>query len=138
MHLRSFGFTLLEAIVALAILAAGAVALFSALNGVIRSVQRIEEAAKLDVATRNALAFLENLNPAERPQGEETLGDYRISWGSQVLFPARDVLTDYLQPGYYEVALFLVDVQLEHEGRIERRFVIRKAGWRQVRFPSAI
>lgn len=132
------GFTLLEAIVALAILAAGAMALFAALNGVLRSIQRIEDAARLDVATRNALAVLENLNPVEHPQGEEMLGGYRLSWTSSVIRPARDVLTDYLQPGYYEVALFRVDVRLEREGHVERQFELRKSGWRQVRFPEAM
>jgi general secretion pathway protein I len=132
------GFTLLEAIVALAILAAGGMALFAALNGALRSVERIEEAARLDAATRNALAVIELLNPMEQPSGEEVLAGHRMRWTSVPVVPASDSLTDYLQPGHYEVGLFRLEVEIERHGRIEQRFEVRKAGWRQVRYPEAM
>jgi general secretion pathway protein I len=138
MRRSSLGFTLLEAIVALAILAAGGMALFAALNGALRSVERIEDAARLDAATRNALARIEVLNPMEQPSGEEAFAGHTMRWTSVALEAPRDNLTDYLQPGYYEVGLFRLEVLIERDGRVERRFEVRKAGWRQVRFPEAM
>jgi general secretion pathway protein I len=138
MRRNALGFTLLEAIVALAILAAGGMALFAALNGALRSVDRIEDAARLDAATRNALARIESLNPLEQPAGEEVFDGHRMRWTAVPVEAPRDNLTDYLQPGHYEVGLYRLDVEIEREGMIERRFDVRKAGWRQVRFPEAM
>lgn len=138
MRRSAAGFTLLEAIVALAILAAGSVALFAALNGAVRSIGRAEEAAALDTATENAIALLETINPMEQPQGEERIGDLEVRWRSDVLAGPMPGLTDYYQPGLYDVALYRLHVELrDGEGR-ESRFELRRAGWRQVRQPEVL
>lgn len=133
---REPGFTLLEAIVALAILAAGAMALFAALNGALRSVERAEAAARLDTATENALDWLEVVNPMQQPQGEVALGEYTLRWRAEPLLGPTDNLTDYLQPGHYEVALYMIEGELWLDGQLAGRFTLRRAGWRQVRFPE--
>jgi len=130
------GFTLLEAIVALAILAAGAMALFAAINGALRSIERAETAARLDTATENAIAMLETINPMERPRGEERIGDLEVRWSAQAVEPPGVGLTDYLQPGLFDVGLYNVEVVLFLDGRIERRFILRRAGWVQARQPE--
>jgi general secretion pathway protein I len=133
---RESGFTLLEAIVAMAILAAGAMALFAALNGALRSLERAEAAARLDTATENAVDFLETVNPMQRPTGEAAFGEYTLRWRSEALLGPTDNLTDYLQPGLYEVALYLIDGELLLDGDVAGRFTLRRAGWRQVRRPE--
>lgn len=133
---RESGFTLLEAIVALAILAAGTMALFAALNGALRSLERAEAAARLDTATENAVEFLEAVNPMQRPEGEAALGEYTLRWRAQAVLGPTDNLTDYLQPGLYEVALYAIDGELLLDGRVAGRFTLRRAGWRQVRRPE--
>lgn len=138
MRRESRGFTLLEAIVALAILAAGGMALFAALNTSMRSIERVDAASQRDTATLNALSRIEQLNPMLEPQGDEALGAWRLRWTAAPVEPPRDGLTDYLQPGYFEVGLYRVDVELLSGTRVEHRFVVRKAGWRQVRFPEAL
>lgn len=138
MRAEQGGFTLLEAIVALAILAAGGMALFAALNTSLRSIERIEAATRLDTATQNALSRLEVLNPMLQPEGDEALGEWRMRWRAIPVEPPKDGLTDYLRPGYYEVGLYRVEVELVSDARVERRFQVRKAGWQQVRFPEAL
>ncbi len=138
MRPKAQGFTLLEAIVALAILAAGGMALFAALNTSLRTIERIDAATRLDTATQNALSRIELLNPMQQPTGDEALGDWRLRWTATPLEPTRDGLTDYLQPGFFEVGLYRVEVELLAGTRVERRFVLRKAGWRQERFPEAL
>lgn len=138
MHARSDGFTLLEAIVALAILAAGTMALFAALNGALRSIERAEAAVRLDSATENALAFLESINPTTRPEGDEPLGAYRVRWRASLVAAPSEALTSYFHPGLHEVALYDLDVELRRGAALERRFVVRRAGWRQVRQPEVL
>ena len=135
---KSRGFTLLEAIVALAILAAGGMALFAGLNGALRGLDRAAAATRLDTATQNAVSRLEVLNPMQEPQGEAQLGAYRMRWSAVAIEPPRDALTDYLRPGLYEVGLYRVEVELSRGAQVERRFEVRRAGFRQVRVPDLL
>lgn len=127
------GFTLLEAVVALAILAAGGMALFAALSGALRSLERADAAARLDTATENALALIEASNPMLEPKGDALVGEYRLEWHAMPVEPIREGLTDYLQLGLYDVGLYDVEITLSREGRVERRLVVRRAGYRQMR-----
>lgn len=138
MRLKSRGFTLLEAIVALAILATGAMALLAALNGALRSIERAEAAARLDTATENAIALLEAVNPMVQPQGEERLGDFDVRWSARPVEPPGPGLTDYLQPGLFDVGLYDVEVVVASARGVERRFVLRRAGWVQARQPELL
>ena len=68
------GFSLLEAIVALAILASAGLALFAAMSQSVQMVARAENARLADSAVRNAVAWMETVNPMQTPQGEQRLG----------------------------------------------------------------
>lgn len=132
------GFSLLEAIVALAILAAGAMALFSALNGALRAQDRVEASVRTATAVDNAVALLESVNVMEQPRGESTIGDYRFRWMANPIAGPVDVLTDYYRPGLHQVVLYDVEVEVWSAGAMERRFTLRRIGWQQVREPAAL
>jgi len=133
---RADGFSLLEAIVALAILTAAGLALFAALHGALRGLDRADAAARLDTVTGNALALLETRNPMLEPEGEAVLGDYRVEWRATPVEPVREGLTDYLQPGLFDVGLYDIELLISRDGRIERRLTLRRVGYRQVRQPE--
>lgn len=127
------GFTLLEAIVALTILAAAGLALFAAMSQSIQMVQRAQQAREIDTALRNALAWSERINPMLQPGGEQALGDWSLRWTAELVEPVHDGVTASLQPGLYQVGLYRLDLQLWRGGRLQREATLRRAGFRQVR-----
>lgn len=127
------GFSLLEAIVALAILAAAGMALFAAMSQSLQMVQRAQHAREIDAALRNALAWSERINPMERPSGEQPLGSWTLRWESQALEPPRDGTTGNLTLGLYQVGLYRMRLELWRDGALQREATLQRAGWRQVR-----
>lgn len=136
--MRQRGFSLLEAIVALAILASAGLAMFAALGQSVQMVARAEHAQEVDAALRNALAWMEQVNPMLVPQGEQELGDWLLRWSADPLEPTRDGATGYLQPGLYEVGLYRVRLELWRDGGVQREIDLNRIGYRQVRQPAEI
>lgn len=135
---RAAGFTLLEAIVALAILAAAGLALFAAIAQSVQMAERAERARETDIAMRNALAWSEQVNPMQRPSGEQRLGAYHLRWRSEPVEPERDAVTGYLQPGLYRVGLYRVHLELWRDGTIAQRSERLRVGYRQIREPPRL
>lgn len=135
---RARGFSLLEAVVALAILAAAGLALFASLTQSVQMVGRAERAREVDLALRNALAWVERINPMESPEGERELGAYRLRWQAGPVEPPRDGVTGYLQPGLYQVGLYRMRLELWRDGVLEREAALNRVGYRQVRRPAAL
>lgn len=130
---RARGFTLLEAIVALAILAAAGMALFAAMSQSLQMVQRAQQARDADAALRNALDWSEQINPMQSPRGEQALGDWNLRWSSEPVEPPREGTTGSVQPGLYEVGLYRLHLELWRDGTLQREVVFNRAGYRQVR-----
>ena len=129
------GFTLLEAIVALAILSAGGMALFAAMTQSVQMVNRAEQAREDDTALRNAMSWLEQVNPMQAPDGSMPLGEYELRWTSRLVEPVRPGATGYLEPGLYDVGLYELELQLWRGDTLRRELPVRRVGWRQARQP---
>lgn len=132
------GFSLLEAVVALAILAAAGLALFAAMGQSMQMVGRAEDSRTADAAMRNALAWVEQLNPMETPSGELQFLPYTVSWTSALVEPARSSATGYLQPGLHDVGLYRLHLVLRRDSVVVREFDVRRIGYRQVRAPAEL
>lgn len=132
------GFSLLEAIVALAILASAGMVLFASMNQSVQMVQRAEASREADSALRNALAWMETVNPAQTPQGEQVLGEVTLRWDSELVEPARDAMTGYLQAGLYQVGLYRMRLELSRDGERMAEVDLRRVGWLQVREPAVL
>lgn len=108
------GFGLLEAIVALTLLAGTGMVLFAWIHqsqdGLRRS-QRAEWRARLQL---EAVEFLQTLNPAEKEQGQLDLPGLRLQWTSVLLEPARPNAT-FVPPeaGPWLLSLYRVKVQVQ-------------------------
>lgn len=132
------GFTLLEAVVALAILAAAGLALFAAMSQSLQMVQRAQFARETDTALRNALAWTDQVNPMVEPEGEQAIGGYLLRWTSEPVEPPRDGATGFLAPGLYEVGLYRLRLELWRDGELAREATLNRAGYRQVREPAQL
>lgn len=132
------GFSLLEAIVALTILATAGLALFAAMSQSVQMVTRAENSRQADSAMRNALAWVQTLNPAETPTGEQRMGEVTLQWTSELVEPERDAMTGYLQSGLYRVGLYRVHLHLLRNGEPMADNVVRRVGYKQVREPAQL
>ncbi len=136
--LRQSGFALLEAIVALAILAASGLALFAALTQAMQMVNRADEARQRAGVKLNVLAMVDTIDPVAHPNGSLRLGEYEMTWQARLLEPAEDAATGTLLPGLYQVGLYALDCRITLRGQPFETVTVRKAGWKQVREPQVL
>lgn len=126
------GFTLLEVIVSLALIATLGIALFTWINNSLANINRTKRLFQQEQATANALAWLTMLNPSLNPEGAITLGDEKILWKSTLIAPTRPIQTPFsADKGLYQVALYSLQVKIMIEEQEIYSFSIRKAGWEQ-------
>jgi general secretion pathway protein I len=103
------GFTLIEVIVALAILAAGLLAFYEFLASSLRAADRVRAAAEAYDRDQNALALAATLNPMVTPDGDFDIGPYRIRWQATPITPLeRNAAPGGSGPGQFTVALYRV------------------------------
>jgi general secretion pathway protein I len=130
---RQQGFTLLEAVVALALIAAAALPLYAFFSRSLDGLYRAAEANRESQASLTAIAFLSGLNPMERPDGEDVLGPLRLRWKSRELVPAMDSIGYPRGMGLYQVALYEVTGEIMEQGRVRSTVSIRLIGHRRAR-----
>ena len=100
------GFTLIEAIVALVVLAAVMVGFFAFLSSALNGAHRMELASVAYDHRENALQLATALNPMEVPEGTLNLGKYRIHWTSTVIGDIRQSSRFPAGRGDFKVALY--------------------------------
>ncbi len=126
------GFTLLEAIVALALVAGLGGAIFVWVNQSLASVNRVNEVYAELEARRNMAQWLRMLNPMVQPSGRRDFGDFVLEWSSKPLVGPVDQMGYPAGTGLYEVGLY--EVRMLWRGRgteiVDTRTL---AGYRKVR-----
>lgn len=128
------GFSLIEALVALAIASMTLMAIFELQIQMARSQERAALAIEQVAAQENALALTRSLNPMEQPQGRiELPGGDTVVWSAEPKserrvnagFPAAD--------GTFEVQLYRVTVAVERaQGRPPAPLAFDRLGWRRL------
>jgi general secretion pathway protein I len=129
---RICGFSMLESLVALALLAAVAGAVFSAAlraSEVQEAARRASEAAALE---EFALELLRTKNISAEQQGDLVLGGVRVVWQSQPSGEPRDGTNWPRGPGLFRFQRYTVLVDATNQNA-NARFKVQMTGWVKVR-----
>lgn len=125
------GFTLLEAIVAIAVLGIALIPLLSFTSQSVLQLHAAADSNARSLAEQNVLAFLETLNPLEQPSGNTTIGDLRVQWSSKPIVDQTQNATPGSALPYYVVGFYSVDVRVSRDGADPWfEFAARKVGYR--------
>lgn len=112
------GFTLLEAVVALAIFTTVGVALYGAFNTNLIALGRVQDVSRQLPTVHNAVEYLASVNPSQTPAGAVALDGFDVRWQATLVEPARRTRNALGEPGSYAIGLYHVEFVV-HDG--ERR-----------------
>jgi general secretion pathway protein I len=124
------GFTLLEAIVAIAIASGVGGALFALVNSTLDNYYRVEAAHERQVAKRTAYEYIQTINPMKAPTGKQRLGPYRVRWEAK---PVKPVMPARQSPvgSNYNLGLYRLQVKVEKDGKAFTAFTLRRVGYKR-------
>ena len=133
------GFTLIEAIVSLVLIASTGMALFSWINSNIITLNRVQQANAESAATSSVLDYMSTVNPMLNPSGDADLGAYRINWKANATTDPRDGAGYPFGISLYQLSLYetQIDVRMA-SGEPWFDFKVQQVGYKQVRQAMAI
>lgn len=127
------GFTLIEVIVSLVLIATVGMALYSWINSSLVSLNRVKENTFLQEVTRNAMSFMQTINPMTHPSGESEVGSYLISWDSKLVGFPKEGSGLFQGTSLYELALYDTNVHVAFSQEEVVAFDMRLVGYRQIK-----
>jgi len=123
------GFSLLEAIVALVLLSTSGMALFSWINNNLSGLNHALEIVQKSQYRKNALALMQQINPALEQKGQTNLGDFTVIWQAVPITPMKHELTLSGAQGPYLLGLFETKITVSRLGAIMDEFTLRQIGY---------
>jgi general secretion pathway protein I len=133
-RLRVGGFSLIEAVVALALIGGVGIALFSWINSNIMALGRVQDANARAEATANALEYMNTVNPMLMPEGKASFGNYQLKWKAAPTTTLQDGANYPSGVSLYQFALYDNVVSLQtRDGDPWFDFTLRQVGYKRVR-----
>lgn len=131
---RQLGFTLVEAIVALVLIATTGMALFSWINSNVIALSRVQDINAESMATQNALEYMHNINPMASPEGQANLESFRLSWEAEATADPRDGVGYPYGIGLYQLGMYQTRVRVQKpNGTPWFEFTLQQVGYKKVR-----
>jgi general secretion pathway protein I len=132
------GFALLEAIVALALLAGTGLAMFAWIQQNTQAATRLRVHEQEAQLFNSAQALVQLVNPLKQPNGALDAGDLRIQWRAELLEPERrNQAFSTAVEGPFRMGLFRLDVQARDlRQNVDVRFFQWQVGSRRDDLPS--
>lgn len=127
------GFTLLETVVALTILAAGILALYGMFNTNLIGLGRAQDVAKRLPAARHAMEMLGSVNPWEESSGAFRYQGFDIRWSARLLEPVRNGQDGFGALGEFDLGLYELEFQIGEQGRPIDVWRLRLVGYQKAR-----
>ena len=132
----SAGFTLLEAVVAMAVFAAAGMALYALFNANLISLGRAQDATAQLPTVHRAMEYLSAIDPAQQPTGQIELGGYDVTWSSRLMEPVRESQTAQGFRGYHELGLYEISFDISRLDELVASHKLRVISQRQIRWPT--
>ncbi len=130
---KSQGFSVLEAMVAMAILAAAMLPLLHLQGQFMRTITGFERASDRIAIRENVVNLIAAQNIDQNLQGEFIQGQYRIQWQARPLQPAQIARDVDEGEGRFTVSIYSVEVVVTTPFRQTDRFHIKALGWTAIR-----
>lgn len=112
------GFTLLEAIVALVILAAALAGAWTWVANDVRALGRVRDLALEEAAVQQAVAELEQIDIAAQPTGSLRWREFRVDWQAEPMEEPRQGRTFVGGASRYQLALYGVELNVRYRERL--------------------
>jgi prepilin-type N-terminal cleavage/methylation domain-containing protein len=130
---REAGFTILESLIALAIVAATLIPICDMQISLLAKARR-QEAVRQQVADmRNGLVVLQAINVMERPSGEIAIGSDRLlRWTAEAETRSRRSLRFLQGEGDFDVILYRVQAQVTGGAGERFGFSVEQLGWKKI------
>ena len=134
--MRSGGFTLLEAIVALVILSGGLLAAYAWFSQDIRYLIKVNDLSLEETVVSETIERLELEDFGKNREGSFPWRDYRVKWAAVPLEAPKSGRSSEGGGGLYDVTLYQVQLELLYKGRPFASPHLRMVKFRQVRKAS--
>lgn len=123
------GFSTLEVIAAVAIIAIALVPIAALQTQLARSEARLAETHAQTTSVQNALSLLREVNPMLSPTGQRALDDRTtLNWTST---PISELRPSVNPPGF-EVQLYRISGEIRRNGSTATAVQLDLVGWRQI------
>lgn len=123
------GFSLLEAIVALTIMATCLLALYAWLSTSTLALNRVRANALALTDARAAMAVIQTINPMQEPRGKRSVPPLEIRWKSHPLTDLKLGMSPAGGATQFDFRLYALEVEVLRDNQLIRSFNVRKTGW---------
>lgn len=130
---RVSGFTLLEAIVALAVFTAAAMSLYGLFSANLMAMSRVQDASVQLPVVRQAMQHLSLTNPRQQEAGQFQIDGFDVAWSARLIHDVRRSQSSTGFSGDYEVGLYEVTLEMRRDGRVVGAWPVRLVGYERVR-----
>lgn len=137
-RLAQQGFSLLEAIVALTVMATCLLALYGWLFTSTFSLNRARDSALALQDARAAMALVETVNPMAQPNGSREISSLQVRWKARPLTDRRIGMSRAGTPTQFDFRLYEMNVEVLRNNAVVTAFNVRRTGWEAARpiFPD--
>jgi general secretion pathway protein I len=130
---RSRGFTLLEAIVALAIFSMVAIGIYSWINTNLITLNRLAEVAATEQVLNSSVERLKLVDMSKETSGRFNVNGYWVEWNAALLEPWKNGVTATGAIGLYDLGLFNIKLTFTKDDRLVGGYEYRHTAYKQVR-----